>query len=291
MSKIEPAVLDAASREIDARASRRRKPLFIALGATVAACGLAYGGYATLHAARFVATDNAYVGAETAQVTAALSGIVKDVPVVDTQPVRRGDVVLRLDDTDAALALAQAEAELGRAVRRVRGYVASDDSLAATQAARASDEQRAAAQLAAARADFERARIDLSRRESLADAGAISADELTRVRNAFATAQANLDAAQAAAAQARANTGAAAGSRAANAVLIAGTSEDNNPEVALARARRDQARVNLERTVVRAPVDGVVAKRSVQVGQQVQAGTPLLSVVPLAAVHVDANYK
>jgi len=61
--------------------------------------------------------------------------------------------------------------------------------------------------------------------------------------------------------------------------------------VALARARRDQARVNFQRTIIRAPVDGVVAKRSVQVGQQIQAGTPVLAIVPLAEVHVDANFK
>jgi membrane fusion protein (multidrug efflux system) len=291
MSKIETQLLDAASREVDARNGARRKRLFAALGATVAVGAVAYGAYEVLHAARYVSTDNAYVGAETAQVTAAISGIVSAVAVTDTQPVRRGDVILRLDDTDARLALAQAEAELGRAVRRVRGYVANDDSLAATLAARSSDEQRAAAQLASAQADFERAQVDLQRREALVASGSVSGDELTRARNAFETAKANLAAAKAAAAQAHANTGAAVGSRAANAVLIAGATEETNPEVALARARRDQAQVNLERTQVRAPVDGVVVKRSVQVGQQVQAGTPLLSVVPLAEVHVDANYK
>jgi membrane fusion protein (multidrug efflux system) len=291
MSKIEPQLLDAASREADARNGVRRKRLFAALGTTVAVCAIGYGGYELLYAERFVSTDDAYVGAETAQVTSAISGIVSTVAVTDTQEVKRGDVILRLDDTDARLALDQAEAELGRAVRRVRGYVANDESLAATLAARSSDEQRAAAQLASAQADFERAQIDLQRREALAGSGSVSGDELTRARNAFETAKANLAAAKAAAAQAHANTGAAVGSRAANAVLIANATEDSNPEVALARARRDQARVNLERTLVRAPVDGVVVKRSVQVGQQVQAGSPLLSVVPLAQVHVDANYK
>src|SRR4029079_7337092 len=92
-------------------------------------------------------------------------------------------------------------------------------------------------------------------------------------------------------AQARSNHAAAIGARDANKALIAGTTENTNPEVALARARRDQAQVNLARTVIRAPVDGVVARRSVQVGQQIQAGTPMLVIVTSGSVHVDANFK
>src|SRR5262249_45449843 len=162
----------------------------------------------------------------------------------------------------ARLALEQAEAELGRAERRVRGYVANDKSLRAQLASRSSEQDRAAAQLAAANADFERARIDLERREALAASGSVSGDELTRARNSFESAQANVVAAKAATVQSRANVSAAAGSREANAVLIDNTTEDTNPEVALARARRDQARVNLDRTIIRAPIDGVVARRS-----------------------------
>lgn len=292
MSKMESAVHQAAATiEADARNRLRRKRLFIALAALLAKGAVGYGIYEYAYAARYVTTDNAYTAAETAQVTPSVGGIVAEVRVADTQAVRRGDIVVVLDDVDARLALAQAEAELGRAVRRVRGYVATDDSLTAQIAARSSEQRRAAAQVDSAQADLERARIDLKRREALAASGSVSGDELTKARNAFDTARANLDAALAQAAQARANHSAALGSREANAVLIAGTSEDDNPEVALARAKRDQARVNLERAVIRAPVDGVVAKRAVQVGQQVQAGTALLSVVPLAEVHVDANFK
>jgi len=224
-------------------------------------------------------------------VTPAISGIVREVRVTDTQAVKQGDTLVVIDDTDAVLALAQAEAELGRAVRRVRGYVANDQSLAAQIAARASDEKRAAAQVESAIADFDRAQLDLMRREALAASGSVSGDELTKARNAFETAKASLSAAYAQAKQARANYVSAIGSREANAVLIANATEETNPEVALARAKRDQAKVNLERTVIRAPVDGVVAKRSVQVGQQVKEGAALLSVVPLSQVHVDANFK
>jgi membrane fusion protein (multidrug efflux system) len=270
---------------------KRRKRWLVVLAAVVAKAGLGYGAYAWLHAAHFVSTDNAYTAAETAQVTPAVGGIVREVRVGDTQAVRRGDVLVVLDDTDLRLALEQAEAELGRALRRVRGYAANDDSLSAQIASRAWDYHRAVAQRASAGADFERARVDLLRREALADTGAVSADEVTKARNAFDSARAALAAAQAAVDRAQADHGAARGAREANAVLIAGTTEQDNPEVALARSRRDQARVNLERSVIRAQVDGVVAKRSVQVGQQVQAGAALLSLVPLAQVHVDANFK
>jgi len=292
MSKMESEFFEAAEQAgVAARNQQRRKRHFVALGATVLSAALGYGLYVYFEASRYVSTDNAYAAVETAQVTPAVGGIVREVLVADTQHVRQGEVVVVLDDTDASLALDQAEAELGRSLRRVRGYVANDDSLAAQIASRAADQTRAAAQVAAAEGDFERARIDLQRREALADSGSVSGDELTRARNAFETASASLAAARAQAVQSRANHQAAIGSREANAVLIADATEETNPEVALARARRDQARVNLERTVVRAPVDGVVARRGVQVGQQVQAGAALLSVVPLAKMHVDANFK
>ena len=291
MTTMNPEVFQAADAKLDALNKQRRKRMFLALAGTVAIGALGYGLYSYLYASNFVSTDDAYTSAETAQVTPAVAGIVRAVHVSDTQHVERGDVLVELDDTDARLALEQADAELARSLRRVRGYVANDDSLAAQIAARTSEEKRATAQLAAASADYDRAKIDLTRREALIKSGSVSGDELTKARNAFETAEANLAAARAASEQARANHFAAIGSREANAVLIADSTEDNNPEVVLARARRDQARVNLERTIVRAPVSGVVARRTVQLGQQVQAGASLLSVVPIADMHVDANFK
>ena len=292
MTKMETEVLAAADAALDESKSKaRRKRLLLMVAGTVLTIGTGYATYDHFYASKFVSTDNAYTAAEIAQVTPAIGGIVREVRVTDTQSVKRGEIVVMLDDTDARLALDQAEAELGRAARRVRGYVANDTSLRAQLDSRASDQRRADAQLAAARADFERARIDLQRREVLAASGSVSGDELTKARNAFASAEAGVAAAEAGAALSRANYAAAIGSREANAVLIAGTTEETNPEVALARARVDQARVNLERTVIRAPVDGVVARRSVQVGQQIQPGTPVLQVVPVNSVHVDANFK
>jgi len=291
MTTLEMNKLDSADTALDEQNKTRRKRMLLAVALGVAICGTAYGSYSHWYGSKFVSTDNAYTAAETAQVTPAVAGIVREVRVTDTQQVQRGDVVVVIDDTDAQLSLAQAEAELGRAERRVRGYVANDRMFEAQLNARASDEKRAAAQLIAATADFERARVDLQRREALADSGSVSGDELTRARNAFASAQANVTAARAQSAQASSNYAAAISSREANAVLIANATEETNPEVAAARARRDQARVNLERTLIRAPVDGVIARRTVQVGQQVQPGAAVLSVVPLGDLHVDANFK
>lgn len=269
----------------------RRKKLLAGLGGVVVLAAVGATTYWYVCASNFVSTDNAYAGAEVAQVTPSVGGTISEVLVVDTQSVHKGDVLVRIDPTDARLALAQAQADLDRAVRRVRSYVANDAALAAQIAARQADEERVQAQLKAAEADFERAQIDLRRREALVASGSVSGDELTKVRNAFVTAQSNLTAARAASTQARANQQTARGSRDANAALLAGTTEDSNPEVLLARARRDQAAIDLERTVIHAPVDGVVAKRQVQLGQRVQAGFPLLAVVPTERMHVDANFK
>ncbi|MBC3810572.1 HlyD family secretion protein [Undibacterium aquatile] len=276
---------------LNANNVQRRNKLLGGVAGVVALSAIAAGVYWFTYGSHFVSTDNAYAAVEVAQVTSAVGGTINEVLVTDTQAVKKGQILVRIDPADARLALAQAEADLNRAVRRVRGFVANDASLKAQITAREADEKKAAAQLRAAEADFERAKIDLQRREALAASGSVSGDELTRVQNAFTTAKANLEASRAAAAQAQANQTMALGSREANAVLIANVSEENNPEVALARARRDQAALDLERTVVRAPVDGIIAKRQAQLGQRVSSGVPLLSVVPVQEMHVDANFK
>ncbi|CAD6537718.1 putative multidrug resistance protein EmrK [Paraburkholderia kirstenboschensis] len=284
----------AASADTGAAAAAppsNRKKLFALLGGAILVAGLGYASYWHFVASHYVSTDNAYTAAEVASITPAVSGIVKSVPVVNTEQVHKGDVLAVVDDTDAKIALAEAEADLGRAERKVRGYVATDSELSAQVSARAADQTRMAAQIASAQADFDRAAIDMQRREVLTHTGSVSGEELSNARAAFATARAVLDAARAAALQAKASRDAAVGSLEANKVLIADTTVDTNPEVLLARAKRDQARVDLERTVLRAPVDGVVASRQVQVGQRVQCGTTLMKVVPIESVYVDANYK
>lgn len=275
----------------DLTLKQRRNQRLLALGGGIVVVAVAATAYWTLYASHFVSTDNAYAAVEMAQVTPAIAGTIAEVKVKDTQAVKQGDVLVTIDPTDAQLNLAQAEAELGRAVRRVRAYVANDGGLAAQVSARVAEERRAEAQLSAAQADFERAQIDLKRRQALLASGSVSGDELTKAQNAHAAAQANLASAKAAIVQASANRVAAQGARDANAALIDQASEDDNPEILLARAKRDQARVDLERTVIRAPMDGVVAKRQVQLGQRVAAGAPLLSLVPVQDMYVNANFK
>ncbi|ETI63329.1 hemolysin D [Sphingobium sp. C100] len=275
----------------DANTKSKRKRLFAAFACGVALIGGSAYAYETLVASKHAVTDNAYVGADVAQITSQLAAPVSAVLVQDTQQVRRGDVLVRLDGTDAKIAVARAEADLARAVRKVQGLEATDSGLGAQISARAADEARAQADVAAAKARFDKARIDLQRRQGLDGSGAVSADEVTTVRTAFDNAAAGLRAAEAVRAQAAAARNAAIGDRDANRALIANSTVDNNPEVLAARAALAQAKVDLERTVIRAPIDGVVTRRQVQVGQRVQPGAALMAVVPVQAAYVDANFK
>jgi membrane fusion protein, multidrug efflux system len=269
----------------------KRKKAFLVLGATVVLAGGAFGAYQTLVASQFVETDNAYVGAESAQVTPRIEGAVAQVLASDTQKVAAGQPLIRLDDADARLQLAQAEAALAQAERRVRGWMANDRSLAAQMDARSAEQARADAQLASAQSDVQRAQLEFDRRKALAASGAVSGEELTRAENAFRQADAALAAARAARLQAAASHQAAAGALDANRVMTEGAGVADNPEVAAARARVEQARLTLERTVLRAPVAGVVTSRKVQIGQRVQPGAGLMTVVPMTDVYVDANFK
>ncbi len=227
------STISAAStpKNSEAKSGRKRAILFSLLALTVTTAGAGYWVYWNEVGSRYVKTDNAYTAAEVALVTAEIDGPVAKVNVVDSQQVKRGDVLVVIDDTDTRLALRQAEADLARA----------------------------RAQVTAATADVERSGIDLNRREALVESGSVSGDELTRVKYGASDARAALDAARAA--------------------------------VVLAQARVDKAKVDLGRTVIRSPIDGVIARRQVQLGQRVQPSTPLLSVVPVAEMYVDANFK
>jgi membrane fusion protein (multidrug efflux system) len=257
--------------------TKKRKKLFLLLGGAVAVAAVGFGVYQNAFAAKRVTTDNAYVDADVAQVNALTSGPVAQVRVEDTQAVKKGDVLVVLDDTDRRLELAQSESALGQVERKVRGYQATDTALSGQLSARQADVERA-------RADLARATKEYERRLPLAETGVVSGEEMTKVKTAMESAQASFAAAEA-------SLRAAQGSREANQVLIEGVPLEQNPEVTAARFRVDQARVALERTVIRAPVDGVVAKRSVQVGQMVQPGTPLMTVVPVQQAYVNANFK
>ncbi len=286
-----PAPAAAAPAAAAKPKSNTRARLFTGLGAAVLIGGLIYGGYYVLVASHFVSTDDAYVAADTAQVTPQVSGQVQEVRVSDTQSVKAGDVLVVIDPADAKLAEAQAEAEYSRAIRRVKQNFATNGALDAQVAARDADVARAKAQLAAAVSDVERTQLELKRRQALAASGAVSGEELSTARSAAQTAQANLDATKAAGGQAVANRAVAVSQAKAQAALTNGETVEGNPEVVAAKAMLDTARLNLTRTVIRAPIAGVVAKRNVQMGQRIAVGAPLLTIAPISQAYVDANFK
>lgn len=238
-----------------------------------------------------VSTDNAYVGAETAQITSMVSGQVAQVVVKDTQTVHRGDVLVRIDDRDAKIALAQAEAELAKARRQYKQTAANSSSLNSQVVVRADEINSAKAQVAQAQADYDKAALELNRRAQLAASGAVSKEELTKAQSAVETAKAGLELAKAGLAQASSSRKAAESTLAANEALIQGVSETSTPDVQVAQAHVEQAQLDLERTVIRAPVDGVVTRRNIQVGQRVAPGTSMMMIVPLNDLYVDANFK
>jgi membrane fusion protein, multidrug efflux system len=280
-----------AAAEPAQRLSRRRAQLFGLLGAAVALGAAGWGAHWFLVDRNKVSTDNAYVGADTAQVTPRVGGAVARVLVSDTQQVKAGQVLVILDASDAQLAVANAQAALGQAERKVRAYFADAQALGGQLQARQADLARADAQIASSSADMEKAQVELKRREALASSGAVSGDELTEAQNRLATARAALSAAKAARSASAAQIQAAEGSRSANDALIDGVSVEGNPEVAAAKARLAQAELELSRTVIRAPVDGVIARKNIEAGQQVQVGQPLMDVVPVRSAYVDANFK
>ena len=284
--QVEPTEAEVAAVK-SAPETRRRKVLLGLTGAFL----LVGGGWYLLRDNGHVSTDNAYVSADSAQVTPLIAAAVVDVPVANTQYVHKGDILLKLDDSDFRLALEKAEAAYLKARRQFQQSSASTGSLASQIGAREADIGQARAQADAARSAVDKAKADLDRREHLAGDGFVSREELTTYRNAYVSAQSNLREAQAAIVQAEANRGAAQQSYAASQALIAGTSIDSNPDVAVAKAALDQARLDLSRTVVHAPIDGVVSNRQVQVGQRIAAGNSVMTVVPVGAVYVDANFK
>lgn len=220
-----------------------------------------------------------------------VSGQVAKVLVTDTAQVKQGDILVEIDNRDATIALAQAKAELAKAKRQYQQSSANSSSLSSQVIVRDDEINSAKAQVAKAQTDVDKAKQDYDRRASLAATGAISKEELTSAQSALHTAQANLNVAQAGLSQAESNRKAAMSNLAANDALIKGTDEDTLPDVLVAQAKVEQAQLDLDRTVIRAPVDGVVARRNIQIGQRVAPGTVMMSVVPISQLYVDANFK
>ncbi|HZZ03362.1 EmrA/EmrK family multidrug efflux transporter periplasmic adaptor subunit [Paraburkholderia sp.] len=241
----------------------KRKRMMTLLVIVILIAAVAYGLYYFLDARFHEDTDDAYVNGNVVQITPQVTGTVVAVNADDTQTVKAGDPLVVLDPADARVALEQAEANLAQTVRQVRGLFADDNQYQA--------------QVAQRQSDLSRAQDDLKRRLTVAQTGAVSLEEISHARDAVKSAQASVDAAQQ--------------QLASNRALTANTTIADHPNVQAAAAKVRDAYLNNARNNLPAPVTGYVAKRSVQVGQRVSPGTPLMAIVPLGGVWVDANFK
>jgi membrane fusion protein (multidrug efflux system) len=265
------AIPDAAS--LPAKRSR-------ALGLTSAVVLLAlagYGGYELLHGGRFETTDNAYVQANVVQITPLVGGTVRAIRADDTDFVKAGQLLVSLDPADARVALDQAEAQLAQTVREVRSLYANNETLQAQISGRDADVQRAQSELT-------RLQADAQRRAPLIATGAVGKEEIEHINSQISSARSTLSAAQAAALTAREQLSA-------NQTQTDGGAVAQHPNVLRAAARVREAYLAFKRADVSAPVDGWVARRTVQLGQRVAAGAPLMAVVGLQQAWVDANFK
>lgn len=208
-------------------------------------------------------TDDAYVGGNIVQLTSQVPGTVTAIYGDDTALVNAGTNVISLDDSNYHLNFEQAKAELAKTVRQVKQLFRNDAEYQAT--------------ITIKTAELNKANSDLARRKQLVKSGAISKEELQRAQTIATTAEAALEEAKQ--------------RYLANYALIANTTLASNPLVLAAAAKFRQAYVNLSRTNLLAPVTGYLAKRSVQLGQQIAPGVPLLAIVPLNQLWVEANFK
>jgi membrane fusion protein, multidrug efflux system len=243
-------------------AGSRRRNLTILAGVVVV-CGLGYASYWYWHARFFESTDDCYVNGDVVQITTEIPGTVIQLHADDTQSVDRGQSLLELDPADAEVSVSNAEANLARAVRAVRALFAQADQLRA--------------EIRDREIELQQAEQDHQRRTGLLSDGAISSEELQHTQDRVTEVRASLTATQQQLNQTTAQ--------------IDGTTIPSHPQVLAAIAAVRDASLALRRTRLTAPVPGIVAQRSVQVGQRVAAGTPLMGIVALDAVWVDANFK
>ena len=255
----------------------KRKKALTALAAVVVVAGLAWAAYDFVVASHYESTDNAYVQGNVIQITPQIGGTVLAILADDTDFVKAGQPLVQLDPADARVALDQAEAALAQAVRQVRTLYANNGTLQAQIALRAAD-------VAKAQADVAKATDDLARRQSLTGNGAVSTEELGHAQTQVAAARSSLAAAQAGVSAAREQL-------ASNQALTDGVGVAQHPSVLMAAARLREAFLATQRAALQSPVDGYVAKRTVQLGQRVAAGLPMMAIIPLKDVWVDANFK
>ena len=265
----------SATNSHEHNTARRRGLTLIAV--VVALGGIAWGGWQWMNGRHYEGTDNAYVAANVVQITPQVSGTVLAIGADDTDFVRAGQVLVKLDSSDARVALEQAEAQLAQAVREVRTLFANNAPLKAQVSLRQAD-------LARVQADATRAQDDVNRRRPLLATGAVGKEE-------FQHATTQLTASKSAVAAAQSAVLAAQEQLLASQTQTDGTSPQDHPNVKRAAARVRETYLTLERAQLKAPLDGYVAKRGVQLGQRVAAGAPLMTLVSLNNVWVDANFK
>jgi membrane fusion protein (multidrug efflux system) len=258
-------------------ANPARKKALIMLASVLAVAGLGWAAYEWLVASHYETTDNAYVQGNVIQITPQIGGTVMAILADDTDYVKAGQPLVKLDPADANVALDQARASLAQAVRQVRTLYANNGSLSAQIALREADVARAQTEIA-------RATDDLNRRLPLAQTGAVSKEELNHAQTQLANGKSALVAAQAGVTAAREQL-------VSNQALTDGTAIDKHPSVLAGAAKLREAWLATQRAALPAPVDGYVARRTVQLGQRVAAGTPLMSIVALNQLWVDANFK
>jgi len=242
---------------------QRRRTGLVILGVALAIIALVTLLWWWLYASNYQSTDDAYVAGDLVGVMSQVSGTVVAIGADETDRVQAGQELVKLDGTDERLALTAAEQQLARTVRQVRTVFANRGQGTAVVGQR--------------RADLERALADFNRRKDLAASGAVSAEELGHARDAVNAARDGLTAAQK--------------TLAASAALVGRTGVADNPEVQAAATAVENAWLSLKRTSVRSPVSGYVARRAVQLGERIAPGTPLLAVVPLERMRIEANFK
>jgi membrane fusion protein (multidrug efflux system) len=255
---------------------KRRRALTV-LAAAVLVGLLGYGAYTALVSSRYEATDNAYVNANVVQITPLVGGTVRAIHADDTDFVKAGQPLVSLDPADAKVALDQASSQLAQTVREVRSLYANNGGLESQIRVREADVQRLQAELA-------RLQADVQRRAPLLASGAVGREEYEHATAQVASAKSALAGAQSALQTAHEQLGS-------NRALTEGTDVAQHPNVQRAAARMREAYLALQRAELPSPVDGWVARRSVQLGQRVAAGAPLMTVVGLQQVWVDANFK
>lgn len=256
--------------------TKRRKSLIIA-GTIVVVAGLAYGLYDWLVLSHYEETDNAYVSGNIVQITPQVGGTVQSIMADETDYVHAGQTLVKLDPADTQIALSKAEANLAQTVRQVRTLYANNATGRAQVAQRQAD-------FVNAQNELTQAENDLKRRQPLSSNGAVSKEELNH-------AQLRVKAAQSSLAAAKAAVLAAQESLTSNEALTDNVDIQDHPNVLAASAQLRDAYLAAQRTDLLSPVEGFVAKRSVQLGERVAAGNALMTVVPLKQIWVEANFK